>query len=458
MKYSIDQLIGDAITLYDQKYLSSFPDKALWIIRDSMFVLLNGLQRPELKKYIQLKAVTEKSKEKPIPIIGQNLYASNESALLLFGTAMVSDELDEGNQFAKGHPAAHVFPAALVTAIETNSSFKEFIRAFAIGYEVSARLGYASNIPDDMHPHGTWGLIGGAIAVGLLKKISLEKLIKSALIAASFPIVTSWKAAISGMTVRNLYCGLSSLHSYESIDYAECGFESSLEVVEHVWSELISVNFITEKLHKELFSPPLFEKNYFKLYPSCRFTHSSIDALINLLNKHKVDFNEVKQILVETYSLAARLKDSAPKNYLSAKFSIPYILSAILHEVPLQDAFLDKHLSNESIKEFSKKINVKENQVFTALLPEKRASKITIVMSDGKKYVEIVEAAKGEYSLQFPEKELLNKFKIITKNLLPHITHTQLMDIFSIIFSPQEMPVKNWVEECNRRISSESRY
>ena len=77
-------------------------------------------------------------------------------------------ELDEGNQFGRGHPAIHVFPAVLAMAEEGLFSGRDLILALVLGYEVGTRIGIAAKIRMSMHPHGTWGTVGAAVAVGKL--------------------------------------------------------------------------------------------------------------------------------------------------------------------------------------------------------------------------------------------------------------------------------------------------
>ena len=41
--------------------------------------------------------------------------------------------------------------------------------AVALGYEISSRISRAAQIKLSVHPHGTWGVLGAAIAAGRLK-------------------------------------------------------------------------------------------------------------------------------------------------------------------------------------------------------------------------------------------------------------------------------------------------
>ena len=57
------------------------------------------------------------------------------TASFINGTAGTVLEMDEGSQFARGHPGMHVFPALLAAAQIQPISEKEFLTAFIVGYE-----------------------------------------------------------------------------------------------------------------------------------------------------------------------------------------------------------------------------------------------------------------------------------------------------------------------------------
>ncbi len=75
-------------------------------------------------------------------------FGGGSPALAAFagGTAGTMLEIDEGNQYARGHPAIHVAPAVLAVARRQPVSGKDAILAMALGYEIGARIGIASKL------------------------------------------------------------------------------------------------------------------------------------------------------------------------------------------------------------------------------------------------------------------------------------------------------------------------
>src|SRR5258708_4826973 len=138
-------------------------DRARWIIADSIPVIAAGMQMPEMKALVatHLKG----SPAGTAWVFGAGRGASPIDAALLNGTAGTWLELDEGNLFAKGHPGIQVVPAAVAAAQELGAKGSDLLAAVALGYEISSRIHRAANVKLAVHPHGTYGVIGAALAV-----------------------------------------------------------------------------------------------------------------------------------------------------------------------------------------------------------------------------------------------------------------------------------------------------
>lgn len=440
-------MVGELLDKRLEDIPAEVQERATWMIADTLFAASFGFQSPELKAYLYEAGVEVQDEVNAIPLMGTGLYTTKVQAAMIYGTAIVSNELDEGNQFAKGHPAAHMLAPALITALEQKASGSEMIRAFVIGYEVASRLAYASNMNDDMHPHGTWGIVGGTVAAGLLQKKGKKEIVEAVLLAASLPIATSWEAAVTGMTVRNLYTGVGSFLALQAWTFQAAGFASSAHVVDHLWGSIMSNGMNYELFHKELWAPPLLSKNYFKLYPSCRFSHSAIDAVLPLLQEMKLDVARIESVHVETYGLAARLDHPDPDNALAAKFAIPFLLSVLVHGHSLYDCFTGEMFHDASVREMAKRIVVTEDKEMTALLPGKRAARVTITTREGVHRSHYVDAASGGFDQPFPARELREKFASMLSQWDERAS-SQMVE--EALLLPGAAKVSEWLERINR--------
>lgn len=435
----IEELIDLEINEFPKKVL----ERSKWILMDTMFVTWYGNQSNELQSYIKAVEQVGDSQEDLFPIIGEKGKTTLYHQMVIHGTSIVGNEMDEGNQFAKGHPAAHVFPPALAAALENKATGEEFLRAFIIGYEASARFAEIAAMDDDMHPHGTWGMIGGTIAAGILQKKSKEEIIESVYISASLPIATSWQSAVTGETIRDLYTGLSCWQSYNALQLQSYGFRSSMHIVKHLWGSVLSKSKNFDETKFNVDAPYMIERNYFKLFPACRFSHSPIDALNNILEEVKINVVDIEKVIVETYGLAARLDDPNPDTLLASKFSIPFLLSTILNGHSLFETSKDSVFHNESIREFTNKITVHESDEMNALLPEKRAAKVTIKLNNGEEKTSFVDSASGEYDRPFSKDAMIDKMQKIAKNFLSEQDILKVVD--STLQIEQQKDLFDWV-------------
>lgn len=387
--------------------------RAKWILADTLIVMLYGIRSsPESKRFMLNNRLSESMRDIGIQVPGSRVFLTPADAEILFGSSIVCNEMDEGNQYAKGHPAAHLVPAMFIASIGKKISGKEFLRAFIIGYEISARFGYASKMNDEMHPHGTWGIIGAAAALAILEEKSRDQILKIALIAATLPLSTSWQAAVTGQTVRNLYAGLGNFIASIVGKCASAGFRSSEHVVQHVWGHILSQEMEDCLFLDHLNAPLLINRNYFKLYPACRFSHTAIEAFKTVWEEHKITTSETQLVKVQTYSLSARLSDPDPKTLLAAKFSIPFLLSVLANGYSLFDTNKKEVFQNPAIRSFAKKIEIFANQEMSLKLPEKRPARIDVILVSGK----VLSCSLDDAPDGFDENGLRKKHERLIKN------------------------------------------
>ena len=390
-----------------------FPEEvkrqAEWVIADTVAAALYGLKsEKEIIRYLREKASLREEGDRRFPILGTDLVADRKDNLIIHGTAIVSNELDEGNTSAKGHPSAHILPTLLVSAFEQDAAIDRVIDAYIRAYEISARLAYASSMKDELHPHGTWGNVGGAVARALIEGKDKEAIMETVLISLSLPLSTAWMAAEKGQSVRNLYTGIGSFLAYESVSLQEYGFRSNPAVVENLWATIMGNGVDESRLTEGLMDPPLIIRNYFKVHPTCRFTHAAIDAAHELAATGTFGAGDIRTVRVETYSLAARCDTNRPQTKLQSKFSIPYAVACALMDVNLYGDY-QENLSK--VAGLADRIEVVESEELTKRLPAERAARVFIILNDGSVLERTIDNAQGEFTHRFSESQMWEKYE-----------------------------------------------
>ncbi|CCC99814.1 protein of unknown function (plasmid) [Azospirillum baldaniorum] len=136
-------------------------ERAKLVLLDCVGVIAAGMQEPECQALAARLAETGGSGD--CPAIGSGRGFATGSAAFLNGLAGTMLELDEGNQYARGHPAIHVVPALLAAGPRVKASGADLLTALALGYEIGSRIGIAAKLLVTTHPHGTWGTAGAAL-------------------------------------------------------------------------------------------------------------------------------------------------------------------------------------------------------------------------------------------------------------------------------------------------------
>ena len=387
-------------------------NRARWILMDCVPVVAAGMQQTEMQAYVGKHLAGASSGSSWV--IGTKRRAGALDAALLNGTAGTWLELDEGNLFAKGHPGIQVVPAAVAIAQEIGASGADLLLAIALGYEVSARISRAANVKLSIHPHGTYGVIGAALAAAKMKGFGVAQMAELLSVSATMGMATSRQTLLDGATVRNIFTGHSGYMGLTAVRLVECGFTGEIDGVSNVYSRVLSDAFDPQRMIAGMGSEWLIEKNYFKLHPTGRYVHSAIDALEDLLLKvpgGRLDIRRIRSIKVRAYMLAAMLAEKRVVSSFGARFSVPFALASILHhgKSGLQ-SFDDMAVANADIQALAAKVDIAEDKSYTARFPEEQVCDLVIELDDGTMLEGHCIVTKGEPAKPHSEEELKGKF------------------------------------------------
>ncbi len=358
-------------------------EQAKIVLLDCIGAVAAGMQEPEMKRLVERLGRRDAGSA---TAIGAGRRLSPLDAAFANGVAGTMLELDEGNQFARGHPGIHVLPAALAAQPCEKTSGADFLLAFILGYEIGARVGAASRLRSTVHPHGTWGTISAAFAAALLEKASEAELTQTISMAAPLSISASLRSMLEGATVRNSYAGISARNGLTAWDLVASNFSSETDGVRSVYGSVLSETFRPEIMTEELGRRWEIQRNYFKRHAACRFTHGALDVVTALIAKEGVpDLASIERIEVETYAFAAQLDSPTPANMLGAKFSVPFaVATTLVHGEASVEAFRSPALTDERVRRLAQRVSVRENPQMSAMLPERRPAQVTIHLADGR--------------------------------------------------------------------------
>ena len=385
-----------------------------WVIADSLPVIAAGMRQPEMQALLQrhMPGGVSGDARGSAWVLGARRRAGALDAALLNGTAGTWLELNEGNLFAKGHPGIQVVPAALALAQESGASGAELLMAVAVGYEVSSRISRAAQMKISVHPHGTWGTLGAAVAAGRLKGFDERRMLELINVAATMGMATSRQTLLDGATVRNIFTGHSGYMGLMAARLVECGFTGETDSPASVYGKVLADGFDPHKATEGLGREWILAQGYFKLHPTGRYVHSAIDALEDLLARSgKLDLASIARIEVKAYRLAAMLAQKRVTSSFGARFSVPFALATILHHgtsglIPFEQAAVD----NPAIQALAARVEVQEDASYTARYPAEQVCDLRIILAGGQVLEGHCTVTRGEPSRPHQPAELEMKF------------------------------------------------
>ena len=400
------------------------------VILDSLGAILAGRAEPELQGAGKRLGKTAKARKGGSPLVHA----------FLDGTAGTMLEIDEGNQYARGHPGMHVVPAILAAARGRRVSGRDAILATALGYEIGARIGIASKLRVTMHPHGTWGTIGAAVSIGKLNRASTVDFAQVINLASSLGLTTSRRTMLEGATVRNTYAGFSNMLGLMAWDLVQAGFTGEADGVGSVYGGIAATDWQPDEMVNGLGQRWEIARNYFKRHAACRYNHGALDALQQIVAAAggRIDPAKVASITVDTYVWAAQLDHPAPANMLAAKFSMPFSLATfIVNGAATLDAFRDTARNDAATRALAARISVNEDPALTARLPGLRPARVTVTLQDGQVFKAEALTNKGDTEDPYTAAEVLEKFMEVST---PVIGKARAADLATAILSLENAP------------------
>ena len=387
-----------------------------WVLADTLASIVGGSAEPELRALAGRLGTPG-----PATLIGLGGTGSADAAALLNGTAGTFLEMDEGNRFSRGHPAVHVIPAALALCEASGASADVFMAALLAGYEVGSRFGAASRLRPSMHPHGTWGTVGAAAACARIAGMDAQGMRETLNISASLTTASSKQTMLEGGLVRNVYAGLSNRNGLLALQLAECGFTGEHDGLSSLLGKIISEKFDTVGLIDSLGSQWHLMRNYFKLHSCCRYNHGTLDAIDQIAGRGPLPSPaEIARIDVNTYNLAAELKDKAPRNTLAAKFSVPFaVATRLVNHSSALSSFTWDAVRDPAVLALAQKVEVSEDPSMTQRLPLERPARVVISLHDGRQIMGEAGVNRGDDAAPYSREELRQKFMDLTQRVWP---------------------------------------
>ena len=325
-----------------------------------------------------------------VPVPGRTRRADLIDAAFLGGTAAHGIELDDGYTKGSVHPGCTVVPAVLSAGYVKQASGAALIEAVVAGYETVTAIGRAVH-PDlrhrGFHPTGAVAVFGAAMAVGKLSGLKPQQLSNALGIAASssgglFAFVNG------GGDIKRLHAGHASREGLQAVLLAERGVDGPPNVIEGRDGFMQAFAYDASKARPVELPPTApfgITDCYIKPNPCCRHIQPAVEALIAILKDEKIATDEVRQVAVETYRIAAEHAATGWEDFASSQLSFRYLMALALKYRNIKfDYFSDAVRGDPGWAALAAKFQISAPHEIDRLYPKLRPARVTVTTARGK--------------------------------------------------------------------------
>ena len=305
-------------------------------------------------------------------------------------------EMDDIHRTSRSHPGPVIIPAALAAAQWTGATPQKFLAAVVHGYEAALRIGRSVG-PGHYalwHNTSTCGVFGAAAAVADLMDLTPEQTVW-ALGNAGAQAAGPWRCRREPVMTKQLHTAHAAQDGLKAAMLAKHGLTGPRLMLEgeQGFFAATAPDADPAAVNATPDAQWLIWETSFKPWPSCRFTHTSIDAALDL-HEQKPDLDDVKEVLIETYTDSAVICDEpVPTSEIQAKFSLQHVVSAtLINGPPGLDQFRGAALTDSAIAELRTRCRIAETKQFNDAYPQHYGTAVSLTFADGS----VVDASRAD--------------------------------------------------------------
>lgn len=347
-------------------------------------------------------------------LIGFNEKNSALNAALVNGTSCHILELDDLHRSSILHPAAPIISAAVAAAEEREVSGRDLITAVVAGYEAGIRIAEAVTPSHYYYWHttATCGTFGATVAAAKIISLDIAGII-NALGNAGSQAAGLWEFLKDGAMTKHLHPGKAALNGLLAVYLAEQGFTGAKQILEgdKGFFKATAAEYFPERATDGLQREYRILDNSYKVYPSCRHTHSSVDLALKLASGG-LEPMDISEILIKTYRHARDLVGGNDyETPYKAKFSLPYCLAAAIVDKKLDLNSFDFTVPPDPmIAELVSRCRVDVDPELEKLYPERWAAVIEVKLKNGRLIKDRTEFPRGDPENPASAEDMRNKF------------------------------------------------
>ncbi len=349
-------------------------------------------------------------------IVGHDQQAPPVWASLINGTAAHAEHFDDLSPAMLGHPSSTLVPGLISVASMRALSGRDWLEAYASGFEVGARLSRAANpalYSMGFHATTVLGTVMAASVAAHLLGLDFHKTLSA--LGSSASLASGVRANFGSMTMA-LNVGHAASQGMLAALLGSRGFSSDPEAITGHYGFLDC--FTGGRYHCEELANmgKPFELSHsgisFKFYPCGHPTICAVEAALHLRSAYQITPDGIKEINCYTVPWIKKTLDkSRPLSTgKEGKVNLPYCISVALYRGNVVESdFCDEVLNHAGITSLRNRCHVHIDET----LPESKEipARIEITLSDGQVIREQRDRPSGSAEDPPPWDRIIQKFR-----------------------------------------------
>ena len=374
-----------------------------------------------------LEQLTNFSQASGATVICQNIAAGPLDAALINGQMGHLFDYDDTHMGGVVlHTSSPVLSAIMALGEKRNSSGKDIITSYVLGFEAGVRVGQTA----PMHHDGGWHLTGtlGTIAAGVASASLMG--LDSTKISYAIGLSATQAAGMQqnrGTMAKSFHAGRAASNGILAALMAHSGYDSSDEIIEgrKGFSAIYSQKQNYTALNHNLGQDWMILTNGYKPYACGIVQHPLIDAMIYLSSMTNIDASEIESVKAQIHPHTIKITGvENPENGLKSKFSLKH--SAAVGYIDRQAGlaqYSDKRAIAKDIVSLRQKIVPIANGSF-----RKDECEVTINFKNGTVETHHIDHALGTTENPVSDKFLEQKFLANVGKRLPAKTSLDIIE------------------------------
>jgi 2-methylcitrate dehydratase PrpD len=321
------------------------------------------------------------------------------------------DDVHNGSVF---HPAAVVFPAALALAQALGRSGAELLAASVAGYEVGIRVGefLGRSHYKVFHTTGTAGTLAAAAAAARLLRLDAAQTLH-AFGSAGTQAAGLWEFLRDAADSKQLHTAHAASAGVMAALLAQQGFTGAQHILEGPQGMAAGMSRDADpaRLTDRLGTRWALAETSFKFHASCRHTHPAADALLQVVQRHRLAAADLARVTAHVHQGAIDVLGPVvdPQTVHQAKFSMGTVLGLIACFGRAGLVEFERDWRDPSVLAVRDHVSMSLDAEVDGAYPARWIGKVTVETADGRRLQGRVDEPKGDPGNTLTRPELEDK-------------------------------------------------